>query len=147
MFVMICLIYLIPWLFKLKTEEDLQRQRVECYFLSWFTITNLESSKTATMFRLASSYLNLLIDSGILIAIAVICFKNPDIIIPGFSGIEGDEIVWKDLPLFPHINLVVGLVIISGVLSICLDLLLAGTWSEYKPIFCEGWKYFRQRGN
>ena len=63
------------------------------------------------------------------------------------ENITGNEIVWKDLPLFPHINLVVGLVILSGVLSICLDLLLAKTWSEYKPIFCEGWKHFRQRGN
>ena len=122
-----------------ETSNDLNQQGCEV-LLSCFTITNLQHTRVAGLYRLQNTFLCLLTKSLILITIAAICNIAPDTVtVPSITG----DIVWAELPIVQDIfllNLMVGLTLACGLLSLVLDMVY--NKFEYGAVFNEHWDEF-----
>ena len=85
-----------------KEMEDWKPQFWESYILSFLTVTNIGRSKSATVFRLASTYYIFTVNILILVAVLIVCNLNPDIVI--IPGAIGGDIVWAELPIVRDIS-------------------------------------------
>ena len=109
--------------------KDSKRQIVECWILSWLTVTNLDYSRPAKIFRLVSAYFWLIIYSCNLGFVAVVANKED---YQEYFGLQH----WKDLPIVQNIfvlNIMISFTIGAGLLSLYLDLFLA--WNGWCNIF------------
>ena len=106
-----------------KEMKDWKAQFWESYILSFLTVTNIGRSKSATVFRMVSTYYIFTVHILLLAAVLIICNANPGmVVIPG--AVSGD-IVWAQLPIVRDIsflNLTIALTITGGFLSLLLDL-------------------------
>ena len=85
-----------------KEMEDWKPQFWESYILSFLTVTNIGRSKSATVFRLASTYYIFTVNILILVAVLIVCNVNPDIVV--IPGAIGGDIVWAELPIVRDIS-------------------------------------------
>ena len=111
-------------------EKDVGQQFGECFFLSWLTMTNLETTRAARICRLVSAYYWFVVYSITLVTVTIIANIDPDIVnLP-------DIVQWSEMPIVQNIsvlNAMVAATIGAGLLSLYLDLIYA--WIGWVNVF------------
>ena len=106
--------------------ENWTRDILECVFLSWLTITNLERGKTAALCRLVSTFYWTIAHTITLVVILSICDTNPGNV--KLSHYDGETFYWSDLALVQDLstlNTLLPVTICLGWLSLVLDVIAA----------------------
>ena len=118
---------------------DLSQQAMEM-IMSFFTLTNLQSTRVAGLYRLRNIYMCFVSKSIILVTIVAICTIDPTgVSIPGLTG----DTIWANLPIVENIfylDLAVGLTLGCGMVSLIVDMLYNKL--GYGAVFHEYWNEF-----
>ena len=77
-------------------KSERYRQLMECFIMSWLTITNLGRGKTAALFRLVSTLFWTIAHTITLSVILAICHTDPGIV--NFSPGKANNINWSECP-------------------------------------------------
>ena len=138
----------------------LRPQFIESYLLSFITITNIDLTGQATLLRLLSTYYIFTAYTISLTVIVTICNINPDLASVAIHGTTNGEkwvtndIVWSELELVKNIfnlNLITGITISTGLVSVLLDLLLGccdeGKLNWNNTVLHEGIKYMKEKNS